>query len=146
MNNTHRRDHNAWLSCMHGLSQCGSGIVNALEMSREITHELTTCLTSCRRRLSSSQRSAASYLLMPPLPFASCTPPLPFASCLPAGCHVAPVVAPPPTPPRNFATTSSLPSGCRNSQCPTCRATAASRPLAASVALRAASASRRVTA
>ena len=91
-------------------------------------------------------RSAASCPLTPPLPFASCTPPLPFASCLPASCRVAPVVAPPPTPPRDFASTSSLPSGCCNSQHPTCRAAAASRPLAASALRCAASASRRVAA
>ncbi len=35
----------------------------------------------------SSQRSTASCLQ---------TPPLPLASCLPAGCHVTPVVTPPP--------------------------------------------------
>jgi len=57
---------------------------------------LSRRLTSCRRRLSSSRHSTSSFLLTPPLPFASCTPPLPFASCLPAGCRVAPVVAPPP--------------------------------------------------
>ena len=66
---------------------------------------LSRRLTSCRRRLSSSLCSASSCPLTPLLPFASCTPPLPFASCLPAGCRVAPVVAPPPTPPRNFAST-----------------------------------------
>ena len=91
---------------------------------------------------SASKRSTSAYrvlnascLLTPPIPFASCTPPLPFASCLPAGCCVTPVVAPPPTPPRGFAPTSSSPSGCRNSQRPTCCATAASRPLATSVCL-----------
>ncbi len=63
---------------------------------------LSQRLTSCRRHLSSSWRSAASCPLTPPLPFASCMPPLPFASFLPAGCRVAPVVAPPPTPPRNL--------------------------------------------
>jgi hypothetical protein len=39
---------------------------------------LSRRLTSCRRRLLSSWRSAASCLLTPPLPFASCTPPLPL--------------------------------------------------------------------
>ena len=91
-------------------------------------------------------RSAASCPLTPPLPFASCTPPLPFASCLPASCRVAPVVAPPPTPPRDFASTSSLPSGCCNSQRPTCRAAVASRPLAVFASRRATSASRSVAA
>jgi hypothetical protein len=76
----------------------------------------------------------------------SCMPPLPFASCLPASCRVAPVIAPPPTPPRDFASTSSLPSGCCNSQRPTCRAAAASHPLAASDLQHAASACRRVAA
>ncbi len=41
------------------------------------------CLSSCHRHLLSSQRSAASCLLMPPPQ---------FASCLPVGCQVAPVV------------------------------------------------------
>ncbi len=76
---------------------------------------MSRCLTSRRRRLLSSWRSAASCPLTPPLPFASCTPPL-FASCLSAGCCVNPVVPPPPPPPRDFASTSSLPSGCLNSQ------------------------------
>ena len=99
----------------------------------------------CRRlRLSSSRCSAASCPLTPPLPFASCTPPLPFTSCLPAGCRVAPGVAPPP--PRDFASTSSLPSGCHNLQGPTCRTAAASRPLAASALRCATSASRRAAA
>ncbi len=101
---------------------------------------LLQSLTSRCRRLSSSLRSAASCPLMPPLPFASCTPPL-FASCLPASCHVAPVVAPPPPPPRDFALTSSFPSGCRNSQCPICCAASASCPLATSALQHAASAS-----
>ena len=78
-----------------------------------------------RRCLLSSRRSAASCPLTPPLPFVLYAPP-PVASCLPAGCRVAPVVAPPPTPPRDFASTSSSPSGCCNLQRPTCRAAAAS--------------------
>ncbi len=69
---------------------------------------LSRRLTPCRRHLSSSLCSASSCPLTPLLPFASCTPPLPFASCLPASCRVAPVVAPPPTPPRNFASTTYL--------------------------------------
>ena len=85
---------------------------------------LSRLLTSCRRRLLSSRHSVASSLLMPPLLFASCTPPLPFASCLPDGCHVAPVVAPLPTLPCDFASTSSLPSGCHILQGPTYRAAA----------------------
>ena len=70
-----------------------------------------TLIWSCRHRLSSSRHSAASCPLTPPLPFVSCTPPFLFASCLPAGCCIAPVVAPPPTLPRDFASTSSSPSG-----------------------------------
>ncbi len=50
------------------------------------------------------------------------------------------------TPPHVFASTSSLPSGCCNSQCPTCRTAAASRPLAASASQRATSASRHIAA
>jgi hypothetical protein len=98
---------------------------------------LSRLLMLCRRRLLSSRRSVASSLLTPPLLFASCTPPLPFTSCLPDGCRVAPVVAPPPTLPRDFALTSSLPSGCRILQGPTFRAAASSCPLAASASLRA---------
>jgi hypothetical protein len=78
---------------------------------------------SALRRLLSADAS-------PPVCLLYASPPV--ASCLPAGCRVAPVVAPPPTPPHDFASTSSSPSGCRNSQRPTCRAAAASRPLAAS--------------
>ena len=107
---------------------------------------LSQRLTSCRCCLSSSWCSAASCPLMPPLPFASCMPPLQFASCLPAGCHVALVVASPPTPPCNFASTSSSPSGCRDSQRPTYRDTASSRPLAAFASRCAASASWRIAA
>ncbi len=44
-------------------------------------------LLSCCCRFSSSQQSTASCLQMPPLPLASCSP---------AGCHVTPVVTPPP--------------------------------------------------
>ena len=93
---------------------------------------LSRRLMSCRRGLLSSRRSAASCPLTHLLPFASCTPTLPFASCLPAGCHVAPVDTLPPTSPRAFTSASSLPSGRRNSQRPTCRAAAASRLLDAS--------------
>ena len=94
-----------------------------------LSRRLTLC---CHRLLSSSPCSAASCLLMPPFPFASCAPPFPFASCAPAGCCIAPVVAPPLTLPHDFASTSSLQSSCHNSQRPTCRAAATSRPLAAS--------------
>ena len=68
---------------------------------------------------------------------------LPLA-CLPSRLPLAPVVAPPP--PCNFASTSSLPSGCRNLQGPTCRTAAASRPLAASASRCTTSASQRATA
>jgi len=90
---------------------------------------LLRCLMSCRRCLLSSWRSAASCPLVPPLLFASCAPtlPLPYAFCLPAGCRIAPVVAPPPTSPHDIALTSSLPSGCRNLQRPTCRSLPSSR-------------------
>jgi hypothetical protein len=81
------------------------------------SHPLDSASASKRSTLA-YQGPNASCLLTPLIPFASCTPPLPFASCLPAGCCVAPVVAPPPTPPCGFAPTSSSPSGCRNSQCP----------------------------
>ncbi len=48
---------------------------------------MSQCLSSCCCRFSSSQQSTASCLQMPPLLLASCSP---------AGCHVTPVVAPPP--------------------------------------------------
>ena len=73
-------------------------------------------------------------------------PPLLFASCLSAGCLVAPVVTPLPTPPRDLASTSSLPSGCYNLQRPTYCVATASCPLAASASRRAPSASQRVAA
>jgi len=50
---------------------------------------LSRSLTSCRRRLLFSRRSAASCPLTPPLPYASCTTPLP----LPLVCRL--VVASP---------------------------------------------------
>ena len=91
-------------------------------------HDPSSCAAAA-----SSRCSAASCPL---------TPPLPFASCLPAGCCVTPVVAPLPPPPRDFASTSSLQSGSRNSQRPTCRATTTSCHLAASTLRLAASALR----
>ena len=78
---------------------------------------LSRRLTSSRRHLLSSRRSAKRT-----------------------------VVVLSPTPPCDFASTSSSPSGRHNSQHPTCRATAASRPLAASASRRATSAARRVAA